>query len=162
MIGGKHLPGFGCFNSGLGGTRVIVDSHKCGELEGCEASIFCVGRDLVRSCRRLFAYGGPSLLRFSRGIVVCGATRIAVARRSGNDIGCRDLGIQGLGGSGFAQCLEDIWREIGGIWSRSAIFNHPARQHRFRSLGDPLIDQGADFTAEIGRMVETGELETFQ
>ena len=45
---------------------------------------------------------------------------------------------------------------------RAVMFEHPARQHRFRCFLEPLIDQYSDFTAQVRGMVEAGELETLQ
>jgi hypothetical protein len=39
---------------------------------------------------------------------------------------------------------------------------HPPRQCCFGGLLDPLVDQGRNFAAEIGRMIEPGHLEALQ
>ena len=42
------------------------------------------------------------------------------------------------------------------------VIEHPAGDHRFGRLLDPLIDQGGNFLAQVGGMVEAREFKTLQ
>jgi hypothetical protein len=42
------------------------------------------------------------------------------------------------------------------------VIEHPAREHGFGRLLDPLIDQGGNFMPQIGSMVEPCQLEALQ
>ena len=45
---------------------------------------------------------------------------------------------------------------------RVSLIEHPASEHGLGRLLDPLVDQGADFAAQIRGMIEAAELETLQ
>lgn len=42
------------------------------------------------------------------------------------------------------------------------VIEHPARQRRFGSFLNPLVDQCRDFSPQIGGVVEAGELKALQ
>lgn len=42
------------------------------------------------------------------------------------------------------------------------VIEHPAGEHGFGGFLDPLVDEGGDFLAQVGGVVEAGELEALQ
>lgn len=42
------------------------------------------------------------------------------------------------------------------------VIEHPAGEHGLGSFLDPLVDQGGNFLAEIGGVIEASELEALQ
>ena len=74
----------------------------------------------------------------------------------------RGCGGQGSGGARFQEGFENVGRQASGGSMRPAVLNEPARHERFGRLLDPLVNQRANFAAEIGGVVEPAKLKAFE
>ena len=135
---------------GEGGIKILMPRG------GEESQMFVTPAD--EESRVDASCGGPALL----GLAIQGATeglaRIGEARRGGGD----RLSIGRGRRIGFKEGLKQIGRGNARFVKGVAVIQHPASQQGFGRLLDPLIDQGADFAAQICRMVQARQLETLQ
>jgi hypothetical protein len=79
--------------------------------------------------------------------------------RCGNYIGC----ILGIAWQkildGFMKCADNVRSGQRGAMKRGVMVEHAACQHGFGGLFNPLVNQGTDFSAEIGCDIQVGQLE---
>lgn len=94
--------------------------------------------------------GGPAFLGLAVQGIADGLARISEARRGGGD----RLSIGRGRRIGFQKGLKQIGRGNARFVKGVSVIEHPAGQQGFGRLLDPLIDQGADFAAQVCGMVE--------
>jgi len=115
--------------------------------------VYALARSRDVEVRGLGSGGRPLFL----GLAVHGAgeglTGIGETRRSGDDAGGRMRRI----GSGVGGRIDKRLKQVGGgqewFLDGVVVVEHPAGQHGFGRFLDPLVDQGADFAAQVGCMI---------
>jgi len=65
-------------------------------------------------------------------------------------------------GEGKFGLRKDVERRLAWPRRQFAIFTKPARQEGLGSFFNPLLEQCGDFLAQIGGVIQTGELEAFE
>ena len=106
--------------------------------------------------------GGSVFLGFAVDGAVEGRARIGEAWRSGPDVGWRRLRIGTRGRSGFEEGLKRVGHCEGRGAKGMAVIEQPAGEQGFGLFFNPLIDQGCNFAAQIGRVIQSRKFKTFQ
>ena len=102
------------------------------------------------------------LLRLScNGWFQCGVGRGIAWGRVNNS--CGACGVGKRGGRGWIDQGSDQVRGRN-RWrlKRLMMIEHPSGQHRFAAFLNPLVDEGGDFVAKVGGVVESGQFKALQ
>lgn len=115
-----------------------------------------------RTSRRSACGGLPLFLRFSGDRSLHGGARIGKARRRGDDFGQRRLRLWEQGGGRIEKRAYHLGGRHGRGLQGLVVVEHPAGEHGFGGLLDPLVDQGGNFLAQVRSVVEPRQLKTLQ
>lgn len=118
------------------------------------------GREQIGS--GLAGGGLPLFLGFSGDRFFQGSARLGEARRCRSDVGRGRVGIWDECGGRVDERADQVGGRNGGGLQGVVMIEHPAGQQRLGGLLDPLVDQGGDFVAEIGRVIEAREFKALQ
>ena len=114
-------------------------------------SIKCLSRNSRDLFVRLGAMGSGNRL-----------PRLREAGWRGTDIGWRLRNVGEWISARILKRAEDLRCVQGWLMNRAVMLQHPARQHGFACVLNPLVDQNRDFTAQIGGVIQTCQLKTLQ
>ena len=145
--------------------KLAVNGGGCGGHDAARRARCCEARTCLRpgamgeeKLRGLASGGGPVPLRFAFRLAAEGLPEIGEARRGGHDVGRSRQRIR----LGFDERLEQFGGGNARFLKRVVVIEQPAGQKGLGRLLDPLIEQGADFAAQVGRVIEPRQFKTLE
>lgn len=121
-----------------------------------------IGSAQEREARGSAGGGLPLFLGFSSERRLHGSRGGGKARRRGNHVGDGRLGFREQGGGRVNQTSSDFRGRHGRQLQGFMVIEHPAGEHGFGGLLDPLIDQSGNFLPQVGSVVEAREFKALQ
>jgi hypothetical protein len=115
-----------------------------------------------QEARGLAGGGLPLFLGFSSERRFHGSRGGGKAWRCRNHVGDGRLGFREQGGGRVNQTAGDLRGTHGRRLQGLMVIEHPAGEHGFGGLLDPLIDQGGNFLPQVRSMVEAREFKALQ
>jgi hypothetical protein len=103
---------------------------------------------------------GPVSLELASNGSARGLAGIAEARRGRNDFRSNALRVVQRIGRVVENSLKHVRSGRRRFAGRSALIQHPACEHGLGGFLDPLVDESADFTTEIGSVIEPCKFKT--
>ena len=142
----------------------VVWDESCGEIGvgRREARRKFAGAVREQEARGLAGGGLPLFLGFSSERRFHGSRGGGKAWRCRNHVGDGRLGFREQGGGRVNQTAGDFRGTHGRRLQGLMVIEHPAGEHGFGGLLDPLIDQNGNFLPQVRSMVEAREFKALQ